>query len=336
MSRVIAACIAALAAGMAHADHLLYVEAQQVAGYSSEVARLILFSQNPDAEMQKTSVGFDYLQRLSGERGDVATFALQGRLALTEDRPAGIEYGSREYRPTYTLEPQVYNAYLKAKTPLGYAWAGHNRPAFGLSSYFDSHGLVLRTLAIQGFGYDRDWGAGLYRDFSWGDVSASATTGTGMPARLSGNYMAAARIPYGVQSQDNFNVGFSLGYGRTLDTMGYRVRDPEPLLMMLAGVDLTVLRDNLEHRLDLYAGRWLDQDTLAVSYRFGVNLDPEGRLKIEAQPTYWRFGEEEDFEAAFCVSGLVTSVLTTRLAYTYDLDRDDHRIVVQLYFYMPI
>ncbi len=191
MSRVIAACIAALAAGMAHADHLLYVEAQQVAGYSSEVARLILFSQNPDAEMQKTSVGFDYLQRLSGERGDVATFALQGRLALTEDRPAGIDYGSREYRPTYTLEPQVYNAYLKAKTPLGYAWVGHNRPAFGLSSYFDSHGLLLRTLAMQGFGFDRDWGAGLYRDFSWGDLAASVTTGTGMPASASsGNYMA--------------------------------------------------------------------------------------------------------------------------------------------------
>ena len=71
------------------------------------------------------------------------------------------------------LEPQVYNAYLKVKTPGPYVWVGHNRPAFGLSSYFDSHGLLLRTLAIQGFGYDRDWGVGMYKDFSWGDIAAS-------------------------------------------------------------------------------------------------------------------------------------------------------------------
>ncbi len=325
-----------LVAGTADADHLLYFEAQGVAGYSSEVRRPIFYSQNPDAEMQKPSVGFDYLQRISGETGDVATFALQARLALTEDNPAGTDYGSRENRHTYTLEPQVYNAYLKVKTPLSYLWVGHNRPAFGLSSYFDSHGLILRTLAIQGFGYDRDWGAGLYRDFSWGDVSGSVTTGTGMPVHLKGNYMTAARISYGVQSRDNFNLGFSLGYGNTLDTMGYRLRDPEPRLMKLAGVDLTVLRDNLEHRFDLYAGRWLDQDTLAVSYRFGINVDQEGRLKIEAQPTYWKFGEEYDYEAALCLSSLVTADLTVRLGYTYDHNRDDHRVMLQLYYYLPI
>ncbi|MDQ5988482.1 MAG: hypothetical protein CSYNP_04242 [Syntrophus sp. SKADARSKE-3] len=66
-------------------DHLLYFEAQGVAGYSTEVRRPIYYSQNPDAEMQKPSIGFDYLQRFSGETGDIATFALQGRLALTED-----------------------------------------------------------------------------------------------------------------------------------------------------------------------------------------------------------------------------------------------------------
>jgi hypothetical protein len=325
-----------LVAGTADADHLLYFEAQGVAGYSSEVRRPIYYSQNPDAEMQKPSVGFDYLQRISGETGDLATFALQGRLALTEDNPAGTDWGSRENRHTYTLEPQIYNAYLKVKTPLSYVWVGHNRPAFGLSSYFDSHGLILRTLAIQGFGYDRDWGAGLYRDFSWGDVSASVTTGTGMPVYLKGNYMTAARISYGVQSRDNFNLGFSLGYGNTLDTMGYRLRDPEPRQMRLAGVDLTMLRDNLEHRFDLYAGRWLDQDTFAVSYRFGINVDQEGRFKIEAQPAYWKFGEEYDYEAALCLSSQVTSNLTLRLGYTYDHNRDDNRVMLQLYYYLPI
>ena len=236
----------------------------------------------------------------------------------------------------YKLEPQLYNAYVKMKTPVAYMWVGHNRPAFGLSSYFDSHGLILRTLAIQGFGYDRDWGGGLYKDFSWGDISASVTTGSGMPVYMKGNYMTAARVSYGVQSQDNFNLGFSLGYGSTLDTMGYRLRDPEPLQMRLAGVDLTILRNNLEHRFDLYAGTWLDKDTDAMSYRFGVNLDQEGRLKIEAQPTYWKFGEENDYQLALCFSSQITSNLTVRLGYTYDHNTDDNRVILQLYYYQPI
>ncbi len=205
------------------ADHLLYFEAQGVFGYSSEIKKPIYYSMNPDAEMQKPSIGFDYIKRFSGESGDVATLAVQGRLAVTVD-------GEDK-----KLEPQIYNAYLKVKTPGPYVWVGHNRPAFGLSSYFDSHGLLLRTLAIQGFGYDRDWGAGLYKDFSWGDISASVTTGTGMPVYMKGNYMTAARVSYGVQSQDNFNAGFSLGYGSTLDTMGYELRDPEPRRMSSCG-----------------------------------------------------------------------------------------------------
>ena len=306
------------------ADHLLYFEAQGIAGYSSEVKKPIYYSMNPDAEMQKPGLGFDYIQRFSGESGDFATLAVQGRLALTED-------GNN-----YKLEPQLYNAYVKMKTPVAYMWVGHNRPAFGLSSYFDSHGLILRTLAIQGFGYDRDWGGGLYKDFSWGDISASVTTGSGMPVYMKGNYMTAARVSYGVQSQDNFNLGFSLGYGSTLDTMGYRLRDPEPLQMRLAGVDLTILRNNLEHRFDLYAGTWLDKDTYAMSYRFGVNLDQEGRLKIEAQPTYWKFGEENDYQLALCFSSQVTSNLTVRLGYTYDHNTDDSRVILQLYYYRPI
>ena len=143
------------------------------------------------------------------------------------------------------------------KTPGPYVWVGHNRPAFGLSSYFDSHGLILRTLAIQGFGYDRDWGAGSTGIFPGEIFRPALTTGSGMPVYFKGNYMTAARISYGVLSQDNFNIGFSLGYGNTLDTMGYQLRDSEPRQMRLAGVDLTILRNNFEHRFDLLAGRWL-------------------------------------------------------------------------------
>jgi len=48
----------------------------------------------------------------------------------------------------------------------------------------------------------------MYRDFSWGDASASVTTGTGMPIYFKGNYMTAARVSYGVQSRDNLTWVF--------------------------------------------------------------------------------------------------------------------------------
>ncbi len=325
---VVGSALLFLAATARAADHLLYFEAQGIAGYSTDAKKTIYYSQNPDAEMQKPSVGFDYVQKFSGESGDWATFALQSRLALTVDGTNGAD--------SLKLEPQVYNAYFKMKTPGPYVWVGHNRPAFGLGSYFDSHGLILRTLPIQGFGYDRDWGVGLYKDFSWGDISASGTTGSGMPVYTRGNYMYDGRISYGVLSRDNFNVGFSLGYGRTLDTMGYKLRDPKAQEMRLAGVDFAVLRNRFEHRFDALAGTWLDSDTIALMYRLGINLDRENRFKIEAQPMWWKFGDEKTFEGSLCFSTLVTSNLTVRVAYTYNDFTSDNRVILQLYYYRPI
>ncbi len=307
-------------------SQLLYFEAQGIGGYSSQLGKPIYYSMDPDGEMQKPSVGFDYLKRFSGESGDWATFALQGRAALTVNGLNGAD--------GIKWEPQIYNAYFKVRTPGPYVWAGHNRPAFGIGSYFDSHGLLLRTLAIQGFGYDRDWGTGLNKDFSWGDISASLTTGSGMPVYARGNSMSAARVSYGVLSQDNFNLGFSLGYGSTLDTMGYNLRDPKPQEMRLAGADLTILWNRFEHRFDALAGTWLDKDdTYAAMYRLSFNVDPEGRFKIEGQPTVWKFGNDRDYQLALCVSSRVTSDLTIRTMYQYDHNTDGNSFVLQFYYY---
>jgi hypothetical protein len=305
-------------------DQLLFLEVQGIGGYSSQIRRPVYYSMDSNAEMQKPGIGFDYIKKFSGESGDIATFALQTRLALTDNGDS------------YKGELQVYNAYVKMKTPLSYIWLGHNRPAFGLSSYLDSHSLLLRTLSIQGFGYDRDWGAGMTKDFTWGDIAVSATTGSGMPVYTQGNYMYAARTSYGVLSRDNYNAGFSLGYGRTLDTMGYTLNDAKPGDMRLGGFDLAILRNRFEHRFDLLAGTWLDKDTYALLYRFGINIGQEGRLKIEAQPTYWKFGDVKNYQVSFSLSRLVTSDLTIRAAYTYDKNNNDNRIMLQFYFYKQI
>jgi len=139
-----------------------------------------------------------------------------------------------------------------------------------------------------------------------------------------------------VLNQDNMNLGFSFGYGKTLETMGYELIDGDPREMLLAGADLTILRNNFEHRFDLLAGKWLGNETYALFYRFGVNLFQEGQLKIEAQPAYWKFGGDEDYQLSLCFSSQVTSNLTVRLGYTYDHTSDDNRVLLQLYYYRPI
>ena len=102
MCRALVLCLLLLfLTGIAQAsDHLLYFEAQGIAGYSSAIDRTIYYSMNPDAEMQKPSLGFDYIKRFSGESGDWATLAVQGRLALIVDGD------------DYKLEPQIYKAYF--------------------------------------------------------------------------------------------------------------------------------------------------------------------------------------------------------------------------------
>ncbi|HEU0264614.1 MAG TPA: hypothetical protein VFR01_02690 [Geobacterales bacterium] len=305
-------------------SHLLYFEAQGVAGYSSLQSKAIYYSMNPDAEMQKPSLGFDYLRRFAGEAGDWGSLGLQGRMALSV-----YEDGTEK------VELQAYNAWFKVKTPWTDVWIGHNRPALGLGSYFDSHPLILRTLPIQGFGYDRDWGVGTYRDFSWGNLQLSATTGTGMPVYFKGNYMLASRIAYGVLNEDNYTLGLSVGYGQTLDTMGYLLRDRDPRDMRLVGTDFAFLRNNMEHRFDIFAGRWLDQETVAAMYRIGYLFGPEQRMKVELQPTYWRV-ESDRLLLSACFSALVTSDLTFRTMYEYDNTTYDQRVIGQLYYYLPI
>lgn len=311
------------AAPASAASYLLFFESQGVVGYSREQRDFFFYSMNQEELMQKPSIGFDYLQRLSGESGDIASFALQVRLAWNST-------GKDE------LEPQVYNAFLKYKAGWSDLWIGHNRPALGLSSSLDSHGLLLPTLAMQGFGFDRDWGVGTYRDFPWGNLAFTLTTGSGAPVYFKGNYLASGRVSYGVLARDNYNVGVSVSEGETLETMGYTLMDSNPKDLRLAGGDLTFFMNNLEHRIDLMTGRVWEEDAYALFYRFGVILDEETRWKMEFQPSYLKVGDDKGYRMAFGVSHQMTSSLAIRTMYVYDNLFEDHRVFLQLYLYRQI
>lgn len=326
-SAALAALLLLCGAGAARASsQLVFFEAQGVAGYSSALDDAIFYSMNSREIMQKPTIGFDYLGRLSGDGGDWLAAELQMRLAYNES--------PEEDDPRFEI--QIYNAYLKSKGGWGDLWIGHNRPALGLGAYFDSHGLLLRTLAMQGYGFDRDWGAGVYRETQWGDLAGSLTTGTGAPVRFNGNWLAAGRVGHGVVNRDNYTLGLSVAAGETLETMGNAVLESEPAELKLVAVDAALLRDNLEHRIEIDAGQVWDQDAFAVSYRFGILFDGEGRFKLEAQPQYLKAGGEKGFQGDLCLSVLATADLTLRALYSYNEPKDDHRIVLQFYFYHQI
>ena len=213
---------------------------------------------------------------------------------------------------------------------------GHNRPALGLSSALDSHGLLLPPLPMDGFGFDRDWGLGASRDNAWGDIKASLTSGSGMSLRCDGNWLAAARASWGVLSRDNYSAGLSAAHGKTLDVMGYHLLRDGPMSFSMGGADITGLWNNWEGRFEAMGGRRLGEPAYALLWRAGVNLGEEGRLKLEAQPVLLRTGSDTDHKLAGAVSYLITGDLTWRGMYEYDRKTDDHRVVMQIYYYLKL
>jgi hypothetical protein len=313
--------LGALAAGGLRAQTtLFYLELQAVGAYSTSTRAFELFSLMPDDVMQKPTVGFDLVKRFSGKSRDIGVLAVQARLAFDQEGD-------------HKLEPQLYNAFFRLKAGFADIWAGHSRPALGLSYALDSHALLLPAPAMLGYGFDRDWGAGLVRDFSWGGAAASLTTGSGMPLYFKGNFLAAARVFKGVLARDNYSLGLSLAHGNILETMGYTLVDPEPFSWTAASVDATYLWRNLENRAEILLGRRDGAGMFLLFWRTGLSLLEEGRLKLEVQPALMRNAGAWDYALGSGLTYLLNADLAGRFMVLYDHGRRDARFVVQLYYY---
>jgi hypothetical protein len=304
------------------AQGLFYLEAQSVAGYSSLENKSIYRSAGAHDAMQKNSVGFDYIQKIAGENKEFGSFALQARLAYDEDESK--------------LQPQVYNAYFKVKSSFADVWAGHNRIAFGLASYWDTHADLLQPLAMYGFGYDRDWGGGVSKVLENGDIVASLTTGAGMPLRTYGNILAAGRVSKGVLNYDNYNLGLSFMGGKMLDTMGYKVLSLKPQNALIGAADGAYNHNNIEHKAEFDFGRRNNETALAAFYRLSFNFTQESRLKIEAQYVYAKRNNMSETNIGGGATCKINADLTSRLMYEYGNNTRDNRIVGQLYWYFRI
>jgi hypothetical protein len=314
------AVLAVPIAGLRAQSALFYIEFQAVGAYSTAAREFQLFSLMPGDAMQKPSLGFDWVQRFSGRTRDIGVLAVQARLA----------YGRRG-EPK--LEPQLYNAYFRLKTKPFDLWAGHNRPALGLASVLDSHALLLPAPPMLGFGFDRDWGIGIAKDTDWGGLAASLTAASGMALRLRGNFLAAARIFQGVPARDNYSLGLSLAHGDVLETMGYEPVQAEPVGWTAASLDATYFWRNFEHRAEILVGRRDGALMALLFWRAGLALLEEGRLKIEAQPAFWRKAGAWHEALGAGLTYLFSADLAGRFMAYHDGDQRGVRFVVQLYYY---
>lgn len=307
-----------LTAGLRGQGSLFYLELQAVGAYAAGLREFELFSFMPDDVMQKPGAGFDFIQRLRAKTRDVGVLAVQARLAYDQN-------GRR-------LQPQLYNAYLRLKPGPVNVWLGHNRPAMGLASVLDNHALLLPDPTMFGFGYDRDWGVGLDRDFEKGGVAASLTTGSGMPLFLKGNYLAAARVFWGVLARDGYSVGLSLSQGNIFETMGYRRVLDEPASWAAAGLDLSFVRRNHESRAEVLVGQRGGSTTFLALWRPGWSFLEEGRLKIDLQPALMRRAGEWELSLGSGLTYLFSADLAGRFMVLNDRGRGV-RFVAQLYYY---
>lgn len=330
LSAVLIFALLVVASAVKADSRLLYAEAQLVGGYSFDGRPVRWHSMDQMDVMQKPSIGFDLVQRLSSETGDWGMFAVQFRMAYDSTRNGNVEL-------------QLYNAYLKVKPAFGDVWIGHNKPAFGLAMALDNHGALLQPLSMHGYGFDRDWGAGYYRDFESGNVAFSATLGSGMGFYAKGNYLFSGRVSKGDLNQQNYTVGLSAAYGKVLETMGYRLPldMTEPVELTMSGLDGTLLMGRWENRLELLWHRTVHyphHTAFPVSpnvlfHRSTVNFLAENRLRCELQ-SMWRFDDGQEIATDLGVSYQLTPDLVIRGSAGFS--DDDAKAAVQLYWYHKI
>jgi hypothetical protein len=315
-------CFIFLPAAVYAADSLFFLEAQAVAGYSFKEDKIIYRSSHSQDAMQKNSVGFDYIKKFSPQNKDIASAALQARLA----------YDNEEKK----LQLQVYNAYLKAKTASADIWAGHNRISFGLASYWDTHGDLLQPLPMYGFGYDRDWGLGFNKYLKNGDLQFALTSATGMGLEAKGNWLITSRISNGVLNYDNYNIALSFMGGKMLDVMGYKIMDYNPKKIILAGLDGAYNHLNIEHKAEVNIGSKNEKTAFAAFYRLSINFTEDNAVKLEGQSVYTKLESEDNFTLAGGLTYRLNSYLSARGMYEWQRKPAERKIITQLYYYFPL
>ena len=145
----------------------------------------------------RDSVGLEGFGKLSGERGDWATVALQVRLT----RYRYLDMDNRIFVRN-EWEPEFHTTYINFKGLFGRLnfKAGHLEVPFGLEPVIDTHSVLVPSTAMVNLGTMQDWGASLNGQLRWFDYEVALTSGAGMMANFNpfererGRYLVSGRI----------------------------------------------------------------------------------------------------------------------------------------------
>ena len=313
----------------ADAQGFFYKEANLIAGYSSREGWI------DKSQMMNSSAGFELYRKFSGDYGDFLTADLQMRVA----------YDSRKNsRQAWGVE--VHNAWLEYKlSQYIKIRGGHFAPSFGLEPVVDTHSTLLQTLAEQDIGFNKDWGAQMRGSFPKFDYQASLQIGSGMSLRRQdGSYLVSLRL--GTPQGGNLQGGFSLLYGRTLESEGMRtfpknkLLSPDAVNMKRLGLDGQYLYGPFLFKGEFAYGRDDKKDVLGYLTEVVYTLPQHQDLEFELQFKSWI----NDMHAASCQDPALTLGATYRLsqstklsaAYLHDFGmidtKPEDKFVVQFYF----
>ncbi len=304
-------------------DMIFNLEGQGIIGYHDKTDKLIYYSDSQKSEMQKPSLGFDYLLNISNSNRNIGSFSLQYRLAWNEN-------GNQKF------EHQFYNAFFKYKGSIADLSIGHIKPAFGFNSYTDNHALLLHNFSMHGMGYDRDWGASLYKEFDKSNLNVSATLGSGMPFYIKDNYLVAGRYGYGYINEENYTFGVSLFHGENLDTHGYHLMNDHLMTSNYLGLDGRYLWNYFESNVDIILGKKENTNIKALMFRQTLNLMEENKLKFDIQPVWVKSEGNDNLKLALGVSYRLHPDITLRTLFEHDYDANDNYAIFQIYFYKNI
>jgi hypothetical protein len=317
----------ALPGAAARGSSIFSVEMSALAGYSDADGWTA-----DGAGGQTNSVGFEYLAKLSGDRGDFLTFDLQTRLSYDPMRPDDEPWAV-----------EVHNAWVEHRLGLGSnVRAGHFEPAFGLERALDTHGTLLQTLIGDDVGFKHDWGVGYRGILGALDFEGAAQLGSGMGVgRRDGSFLVTSRVsspPGGA-----FRYGVSGLYGRVLGSMGMRTI-PQPVFAQDAvtkgrvGVDAQCDAGSVVLAGELTAGTDGDGSVLGTLIQVGWPVPALDALTLEAQGRYWsRSAGGDESSLGVCASLRVSEGWTLRAAAFHGLSGaaadEPTRAVLQAYYY---
>lgn len=312
---------------IAQGSSIFSAEVSALGGYSDEGGWTL-----DGTNSQTNSIGFEYLAKLSGDRGDFLTFDFQTRLSYDPSRPDDEPWAI-----------EIHSAWIEHKLGLGSnVRAGHFEPAFGLERARDTHGTLLQTLAGEDVGFKHDWGAGYRGILGPLDLETAAQLGSGMGIeRKDGSFLVTARVsnPPG----GGFQCGVSALHGRVLASMGMRtipkpVFEPEAVTKTRVGVDAQWDAGSVLLAGELTAGRDDDENAMGALLEIGWPVPALEALTLETQGQYWSRGAGGD-ESSLGVSASyrVSQGWTLRAAAFQGLTGaaadESTRIVLHAYYY---